>query len=254
MDFTAPITVWTGSTYKAYSIFDDEYVLSPMEAFFVQKPDNVDNIIFRKEGRQLSSSVERAEYVRPKQMFSNANNRRLFDIKIANDELEDETRVVINEDASLTYEIERDASKFMSFNSNVPQIFTLDADGTGYAINERPLADGNIQVAYYTSKLGNLTISATRTDGNIYLYDRVLDKTVNLAEQDYTFYSDSTEGIDNARFVISFSKENDGTTGIDVVDVENKMNDDAIYNLQGRKVKDTSIKGIYIHNGKKIMR
>ena len=57
MDFTAPITVWTGSTYKAYSIVDDNYVLRPMESFFVQKPDEIDNIIFHKEGRQFTSSA-----------------------------------------------------------------------------------------------------------------------------------------------------------------------------------------------------
>ena len=79
MDFTAPITVWTGSTYKAYSIADDNYVLRPMQSFFVQKPDEVDRIIFRKEGRQLSSTVDRASYAqtrgvidRPRHFFDQA--------------------------------------------------------------------------------------------------------------------------------------------------------------------------------------
>ena len=254
MDFTAPITVWTGSTYKAYSIADDDYVLRPMQAFFVQKPDGVDNIVFQKAGCQLSSSVDRAAYARPAQTPSHASNRQLFDVKIADDELADEMRVVVNESASLSYEIECDASKFMSFESSVPQIFTLDADGNGYAINERPFADGRIQVAYYAGKSGYLTISATRADGDIFLYDGILNKTVNLAEQDYTFYSDATAGVDNTRFVMFLSAENNGTTGIDAVGNESKMNDNDIYDLQGRKVEDTSIKGIYIQNGKKIVK
>lgn len=254
MDFTAPVTVWTGSTYKAYSIVDDDYVLRPMQAFFVQKPDSVDNIIFQKAGCQLSSSVNRAAYARPAQTQSNVNSRQLFDVKIADDELEDETRVVVNEGASLSYEIECDASKFMSFESGVPQIFTLDVDGNSYAINERPLADGRIQVAYYAGKSGYLTISVTRADGDIFLYDRILDKTVNLTEQDYTFYSDATAGVDNTRFVMLLSAKNNDTTGVDVVGGESKMDDNAIYNLQGRKIEDTSVKGVYIQNGKKIMK
>ena len=254
MDFTAPITVWTGSTYKAYSIVDDDYVLRPMQAFFVQKPDGVDNIVFQKAGCQLSSSVDRAAYARPAQTPSHASSRQLFDVKIADDELADEMRVVVNEGASLSYEIECDASKFMSFESSVPQIFTLDADGNGHAINERPFADGRIQVAYYAGKSGYLTISATRADGDIFLYDGILNKTVNLAEQDYTFYSDVTAGVDNTRFVMFLSAENNGTTGIDAVGNESKMNDNDIYDLQGRKVEDTSIKGIYIQNGKKIVK
>ena len=251
MDFSAPITVWTGSTYKAYSIADDDYVLRPMEAFFVQKPDGTDNITFMKEGCQLSSSVNRAAYARAAQASS---NRQIFDLKIADGELEDETRVVVNQDASLSYEIECDASKFMSFESRVPQIFTMDANGNSYAINERPLADGSIQMGYYAGKSGSLTISATRTDGDIFLYDKVLNQTVNLAEQDYTFYTDATAGVDNARFVIILSISNGETTGIDAVNGTNGKDEKAIYDLQGRKVGDVPVKGVYIQNGKKIMK
>src|SRR5574344_1417336 len=39
MDFTAPITVRNDNNYYAYSISDDNYVLAPMQSFFVQKPD-----------------------------------------------------------------------------------------------------------------------------------------------------------------------------------------------------------------------
>lgn len=48
MDFAAPITTWDvdNSTYNAYSATDDEFVLSPQQAFFVQKPELVDAITF----------------------------------------------------------------------------------------------------------------------------------------------------------------------------------------------------------------
>ena len=52
MDFAAPITVWSISnrTYSAYSAADDEFVLMPSQAFFVQKPELVDAITFQPAG------------------------------------------------------------------------------------------------------------------------------------------------------------------------------------------------------------
>lgn len=214
MDFTAPITVWTGSTYKAYSIVDDEFVLSPMQAFFVQKPDAVDNIIFHKEGRQLNTAVNRASYAKA-QMSDSMNERFIFDLMIANEEgITDETRIVINEEASLEYEIRTDASKFLSMNENVPQIYSSDINGTGYAINERPLGNGIISLAYSAGKDGFYEIKASRTDGEILLHDNLLKKTVDLSTQSYTFYSASTKGMDKTRFNIQMNVKR-GETGIE---------------------------------------
>lgn len=257
MDFTAPITVWTGSTYKAYSIVDDNFVLRPMQSFFVQKPDAVDNIVFHKEGRQLTTSINHdaalARAFRAPAKATTAVSRRFFNLQMIGDEMEDETRLVINENASLGYEIERDASKFMSFEPNVPQIFTLDGEGNGYSINERPLDDGTVKLAYYAGQSGFYTLSATRSDSDIYLHDGLLNKTVNLMEQDYTFHSDVTEGTNNARFTLSLNILGGDATGIQ--SVENlKSEDGDYYDLQGRKVLPTSKKGIYIHNGRKIVK
>ena len=248
MDFTAPITVWTGSTYKAYSIVDDNYALRPMQSFFVQKPDAVDNIVFHKEGRQLTSDINHAAGVKE---FAPANQSRyFFELQMIGDETMDETRVVLNDEASLGYEIERDASKFMSFESAVPQIFTLDTDDNGYAINERPIADGKARLAYYAGQTGYYTISATRADGEIYLYDTKTNKTINLAEQDYTFHSNATESANTTRFILTFSVSD--ATGIETVkDSKTESND--VYDLQGRKVQNAS-KGIFIQNGQKVVR
>lgn len=255
LDFTAPITVWTGSTYKAYSIVDDNLVLRPMQSFFVQKPDAVDNIIFHKEGRQLTTSINHeaaaARAFGAPTRAANSISRRFFNLQLISDEMEDETRLVINDNASLGYEIERDASKFMSFESNVPQIFTMDGDGNGYAINERPMDNGTVKLAYYAGQSGFYTLSATRADGDIYLHDALLNKTVNLMEQDYTFHSDTTGGTNNTRFTLSLSGGD--TTGIKSVKETESGNDDC-YDLQGRKVQPSVKKGIYIQNGRKVVK
>lgn len=205
MDFTAPITVWTGSTYKAYSIVDDDCVLRPMQSFFVQKPDEIDKIVFHKEGRQFISTVSRASYAPQRAKSTEDAYRYLFDIQISNEEdMIDETRVVINDKALCAYEIEKDASKFMSMENGVPQIFTLDKEGNTYAINERPAEDGNVALGYCAAKSGFYTISIVKAAGEVLLYDNKMDKTIDLTTQDYTFYSDATEGVDNTRFTLIF--------------------------------------------------
>lgn len=206
MDFTSPITVWTGSTYKAYSIVDDNFILSPMQSFFVQKPDEIDNIVFHKEGRQFSSSLERATTASARSNSSNSL-RGVYDIQITSEQgVSDETRVVINDAASMSYEISCDASKFMSMENGVPQIFTLDKEGNSYAINERPAEDGNVALGYSAAQSGFYTISIVKAAGEILLYDKKMDKTIDLTTQDYTFYSDATEGVDNTRFKLIFGK------------------------------------------------
>ena len=248
MDFTAPITVWTGSTYKAYSIVDDNLVLRPMQSFFVQKPDAVDNIVFRKEGRQLTTEITHGAFARAFYAPSQ-NNRYLFNLKMQGAGMMDETRIVVNDKASLDYEIECDASKFMSFESAVPQIFTLDSHGNSYAINERPMDNGIVKLAYYAGQAGTYTISANRSDGIIYLFDAESNKTINLIEQDYTFYSNATEGTNTTRFVLTLNPG--GET--DIREIEKEQDNSIIYDLQGRKVQNVS-KGIYIQNGQKVIR
>ena len=251
MDFTAPITVWTGSTYKAYSIADDDFVLRPMQAFFVQKPDAVDNIVFHKEGRQLTSSIERASYVKAQNVPSTAS-RFIFNIQISNEEMSDETRVVINQQSSLDYEIEHDASKFMSIEASVPQIFSLGEAGVCYAINERPLDDGKVKLAYYAGTSGFFTISATRADGDIYLQDNLLNKTINLSEQDYTFYSEKTNGTDNTRFMLNLNASGEET---DITSVNMDTEHD-IYDITGHKLNNINNhqKGLFIEKDNRTTR
>ncbi len=218
MDFTAPITVWTGSTYKAYSIVDDEFVLRPMQSFFVQKPEEVENIVFHKEGRQFSSAIERASYA-PARSGQPAGNRLLFNLQIVNSEnAADETRVVINEAAKMSYEISSDASKFTSMEKGVPQLFTIDDEGNRYAINERPLYDGHVQMGFYAPESGYYTIQALRADGEVTLYDTALGKSIDITSEAYTFHSEA--GNDVSRFVLIFNASLLEPTAIDHASID----------------------------------
>ena len=254
MDFTAPITVWNGSTYKAYSIADDQFVLRPMQAFFVQKPDAVDNIIFHKEGRQLTTDINHLNAA-PRANATTRSNRCLFDIQIESSELSsDETRVVLNSQAQMSYEVERDAAKFMSSEPQVPQLYTFDTEGNSYAINERPIDNGQVSLAYYAGQADNYTIRALRTDGTVSLYDSETDTTIDLTTEEYTFYSDPTNGINTSRFTLTFTVADTTPTDIEGIDVMHDASQTRhIYDLQGRRV-DEAQKGIFIEDGKKIVR
>ena len=249
MGFSAPITVWTGSTYKAYSIADDDFVLRPMQSFFVQKPDAVDKIVFGKSGRQLLSTVSSHAAAGAKGI--GLTSRQIFNVQITNagSDTADETRVVLNDNANMGYEMECDASKFMSMNADVPQLYTTDTDGNAYAINERPKQNGIVALAYYAGEEGQYTISAKRADGTILLIDNEEDKTVDLTEGDYTFYSEATNGVNDTRFTLKLDMGS--ATAIDGVKGENTAVSGDIYDLSGRKT-NAAQPGIYIQKGQKV--
>lgn len=252
MDFTAPITVWTGSTYKAYSVADDDFVLRPMQSFFVQKPDAVDQIIFHKEGRQLTTDINHGAAVKGQNAPSQTNRRSIFNIQIAAENgMTDETRVVLNPVASMDYELSCDAAKFMSFDASVPQLFTIDEDGNNYAINERPVGDGTVTLAYFAGSEGTYTISALRSAGTIKLIDNELGTSTDLTTENYTFHSEATSGVNSARFMLMFG--NGSQDAVDALDAPASLNGN-IYDLSGRKVTTRNNHGVYIQNGRKVIK
>lgn len=210
LEFTTPITVWTGSTYKAYSIMDDNYALRPMQAFFVQKPATLDNLVFHKEGRQVNTEISHAGA--PARTAANSQ-RQLINLSIAGAEgnTADETRVVINPSASMAYETTCDASKFMSMETDVPQIYSLGEDGVRMSINERPLGDGMIALGCYAGHAGEYTISAPAQD-NVTLIDQFTGTTHDFADGGYTFTAD--QGDIMGRFYLNVTPRYNTPTAI----------------------------------------
>ncbi|MCD8236778.1 MAG: leucine-rich repeat domain-containing protein [Prevotellaceae bacterium] len=211
LNFTAPITVWNVSnkTYSAKSLIDDDYAISPNEAFFVQCPNEVSSISFPLGGRQLTNVIE-DQNVQAKSRTALANDRQLIDITLAANGYVDETRVVFNEEALCGYELSCDASKFFSDDAAVPQLFTVGADGVQYAINERPMDNGIVSLAFYAPVSGSYTLSLKRCDAeHVYLTDHLNGTVTDLSAQDYTF--EAEPGNINTRFSLSVVP---GTTDI----------------------------------------
>lgn len=191
MNFAAPITVWdmNNNTYQAYSPVDDKYILRPGEAFFVQRPVDMENISFPVDGRQTNLVVK------DRSSISNARSisvpRQVFNLYLHKDTLSDRTRFVINADAEIGYDMSCDASKFMSSDRRVPQLFTVEGD-VHYAINERPMDNGVIALGAYFGSEGTYTLALdTDVQTEVMLVDKQTGEEVNLAAADYTFYAAS---------------------------------------------------------------
>lgn len=250
LNFTAPITVWDvqNRTYTAYSLTDDDYAIRPNEAFFVQCPgDEVLNITFPTQGKQMTDVIESQNAGKMRRVQA-VEQRQLIDLEVRNGEVADKTRVVMNEEASLGYDMDCDASKFMS--AEAPQIYTIGDDGTAYAINERPSGEGEVQLGFYAEKQGAFTISMPRCQAQkVYLVDTFENLTVDLTEQDYGFTAAAGKQEARFRLVIDAGE----TTAIKDVKSESveESEDGSIYNLNGQRVGD-DYKGIAIKDGKKV--
>jgi hypothetical protein len=108
----------------------------------------------------------------------------------------------------MDYEIGVDAAKFQA--DGVPQLYTLNGK-TKYAINERPMGTDEIKLGYTAPKAGTYTLSVTRHDAEIEIYDNVAKSKVDFTFGDYSFQSQA--GTFNDRFVVY--KTSGGVTAVE---------------------------------------
>ena len=127
-------------------------------------------------------------------------SRQLINLTIGTGETTvDKTRIVINEEMTLDYDISCDASKFISSDVDY-QIYSYDANMTRYSINERPKDDGKIPLGIIVRQAGEVTIGATRLDCDAYLWDKQNSTWHDLTTGSYTFQS--AIGTFNNRIVV----------------------------------------------------
>ena len=212
LGFDAPITVWNRSkkTYEAYSVQDDDYVLSPFEAFFVQKPDATNAITFNADKRMTykQSQEQKTSGARMRGASMEQESRKIVNLTINCGDESDKTRIVVNKNAQVGYEMECDAAKFISSDAAV-QLYTVDADNIEYAINERPMETESVALGFIAKTDGAYTINASRMDIGMELYDKETATTFDLSNGDYSFTSKA--GTFNSRFTLRIK---DDTTGI----------------------------------------
>lgn len=264
LDFGAPFMVWNSNNqnYEAYSPVDDSYILAPAEAFFVQRPVDQESITFLKDGRQTDryarTLVEEEPASAPQRIRaaydSNAHaaaQRTVFNITLAKDgQQADRTRVVINEAATMQYDLSRDAAKFTGTEPAVSQIFTING-ATRYAINERPLNNGQALLGLHFGTDGTYTIGlSNQPDGQVTLEDRLTGTKLQLnGTAGYSFTAKAGDSTD--RFVLHFDAV---ATGINAATANEADRNDDTYTLDGRKVNNPTAPGLYIKGGKKVIK
>lgn len=264
LDFGAPFMVWNSNNqnYEAYSPVDDSYILAPAEAFFVQRPVDQESITFLKDGRQTDryarTLVEEEPASAPQRIRaaydSNAHTaaqRTVFNITLAKDgQQADRTRVVINEAATMQYDLSRDAAKFTGTEPAVSQIFTING-ATRYAINERPLNNGQALLGLHFGTDGTYTIGlSNQPDGQVTLEDRLTGTKLQLnGTAGYSFTAKAGDSTD--RFVLHFDAV---ATGINAATANEADHNDDTYTLDGRKVNTPTAPGLYIKGGKKVIK
>lgn len=259
MNFIAPITVWNkyDSRYDAYSPVDDSYILHPAQSFFIQRPVDQATITFDKAGRQKNATVKDLQANAKRRAVTNSH-RKIFNVLMSNGIVEDRTRFVVNSNASLAYELDKDASKFIAGDNAAMLVYTVE-DGVKYAINERPMADGIINLGFYSPTDGDFTLSLnTAEEESLVLIDHETNTETALPGK---YHFTAKAGYDDSRFTIMFGE----TTGISTINIDNGSisanSPYAVYTIDGRFVGNYNAgstanlsKGIYVVNSMDVKR
>lgn len=247
LDFSAPITVWNGSGYTAVRPGDDDYVLQPYQAFFVQKPSAKEMVGFDKDSRTTyRKSQSQLSSARARRASAKVNRERMIvNLTISDGENADKTRIVFNDKQSMDYELECDASKFLS-TENVPQLYSL-YNNVKYSINERPNGSGEVKLGFVAKAEGTFTIEAQRMDTPMLLKDNETGITTDLSNGAYEF--NATVGTFDNRFTLVKAED---ATALETININDIPDDAEIYDISGRKLNKVQ-NGVNVINGKKVM-
>lgn len=258
MDFTAPITVWNRyyERYDAYSPVDDSFILHPAQAFFVQHPADRASITFDKEGRQKGSAARDLPKNAAGRKSPGTSWRKIYNVTLSDGTAEDHTRFVINDNASRAYELDKDASKFITGDNRSMLVYTVE-DGVRYAINERQLSDGKVSLGFFAPADGEYTLLLDTDEHDcISLSDKSTGKVTPISGG-YRFYA--MAGYNDARFTINIGvTDGIGTviadSGADTGRIEVYTTDGRLLGSYSGDEISTLPRGVYIVGGKGVKR
>jgi hypothetical protein len=246
--FTYPVVTWNGYGYDTYRPGDDEYHFKPLEGFFIQNVD-LSKITWPMKGRETltQANSKRASAPARRSADNQTTKRFIININLSDSVYSDRTRVVFNAQASVDYEMGVDASKMMSTTAPV-QLYTIGKSSEQYSINERPATTNGevIQLGYYAAYAGHFTLSASRMDTTIMLYDNVEKCLVDLSQGDYIFSTE--QGFNNQRFTM-YAVEADTPTSIQDINIKD-LSKVSVYTLTGQKIaKDVDFSSLQLLAG-----
>jgi hypothetical protein len=169
--------------------------INPFEAFFIQASTatTTSNLSFATSSRQLVRSVVDTDL---------ADRIQLNFTSISGT---DKTNLIISEEHTPAYEINKDLEKWITTGTDNPQVYSL-LDSVKYAYNALPLNSlQNLPLGFYTKTGGSTTISIKESQAvslsKLILKDNITSASTDLLCSNYSFIA--SEGTDNSRFVLS---------------------------------------------------
>jgi hypothetical protein len=153
-------------------------------------------------------------------------------LRLSSQNYYDETTIALSEECSFNRD-RRDALKLYSFNSSIPQFYSISQDEINLAVNsipdmavEKPIPLGIRIPEAGTYIIGLQTSTNDFASSIFYLEDKVSNKLHKISEEDYQFTS--PQGAIDNRFVLHFGisdvNENDGSDMLNIWVYNNQLN------------------------------
>lgn len=184
-----------GIGYDQFSKSEVGRDINPFEAFFVQASSatTTSNLAFATGGRQLNRSLVQTDM----------SDR--IQINFSSETGTDKTNIIMDNDQSAAYEINRDLEKWIATGSDLPQVYTK-LDGINYAFNALPMSNvQNLPLAYYNKKGGVSVISVDASQAHglsaLILTDISNGAITDLLSTNYSF--DADPGTTTGRFLLT---------------------------------------------------
>lgn len=155
-----------------------------------------------------------------------------------------------NLDSKVTFTIAADAS----ITANTPVLLKTSTTETIFKFNGKTIKAGEAKAEgdYYFDFVGTYAASTTIAEGDYFIGDNQLWKSEGATTIKGTRAYFKAKDPENGARIANFCIGDSGTTGIVTIDNGVKSIDNAMFDLQGRKVENVK-KGLYIKNSKKVV-
>ena len=182
------------NTYDEYSSSQSATYL-PFSAWFVQSANDFISMVFSTTSKAIKSASDNVEGT----------------ITLAINDGDDETSVILNSEASTTYQRNEDALYMESPNPSLSQLYIVEGN-TQMAVSEQPAVEGAIKIGYKAAQAGEQTLTLTNLPDNTIAAledNQTGEQTLMSVGDSYSFTT--AAGTNNNRFNLRLTE----ITGID---------------------------------------
>ncbi len=174
----------------------------------------------------LSARVNAGQDFFKKSSKNLVNN--VLKLAVSDKQYTDETLITLQDNASLLFDNEMDAYKRFSWDSEIPQVYALNAEKKlSYAINSLPLSVNQhiIPIGFRFASTGNYTVNVTEfsfADYHVFIEDTYTNDWFNLRDvKEISIAYDENSKTD--RYQLNITKNTAPIVNIDISDQETEL-------------------------------